>query len=183
MVLSNINKAYSFYSKHIYDEEKMKLLEENRLPIAGSVPSVLWELFGALLTGRTGAGATGADLQGWEVKSSKHLGSYEYQYHINTGLDKLREDCIVNHLFFSYSETYKDVAVRVMRGSDLASRYFQKWEPDYISNYNPDIPANQRRQRFRKSIPYGYVQEHGTLVMKIESGVLITDSDSEQSRD
>ena len=32
--------------------------------------------------------------------------------------------------------------------------------------------ASDRRQRFRKSIPYGHVQSHGELVLKIENGVI-----------
>lgn len=171
--MSSIDKAFKFYSRHIYDEEKIGLLNKHKLKIAGSVPSVIWELFGAILTERSGAGTTGADLQGWEVKSAKASGSYEYQYHLNTGAAKLKEDCEVNHLFCSYSETYKDVVVRVMHGADLADKYFKAWEPDYIKNYGASVPDSQRRQRFRKSVSFGYVEDEGILVLKIENSKLV----------
>lgn len=175
--MSNIDVAYNFYSKHIYDEEKIKLLTKYNLKIAGSVPSVLWELFGALITGRPGNGITGADLIGWEVKSAKFGGSFEYQYHLNTGANKLKEDCIVNHLFCSYSETYKDVVVQAMRGNTLQKKYFKAWEPQYASNYDAKIPSDKRRQRFRKSISHGYVNTNGMLILSIENGKLVNRED------
>lgn len=166
--MSSIDKAFEVYIRHIYDKDKIRLLTENRLKIAGFVPSVLWELFGVVLTGCLGRGLTGADLLGWEVKSAKAGGSYEYQYHLNTGAKKLKDDCEVNHLFCTYSETYKDVVVRVIRGQDLAGKFFKSWEPDYLKNYDASVPASKRRQRFRKSISLGYVKENGVLVLEIE---------------
>lgn len=177
--MSSIDSAFKFYSQHIYDEEKIDLLKKHKLKISGSVPSVLWELFGALLTERSGAGTTGADLVGWEVKSAKTGGSYEYQYHLNTGEAKLKEDCEVNHLFFSYSETYKDVVVRAMQGKELARNYFNVWKPDYLKNYDSSVPKEQRRQRFRKSISFGYVETKGILILKISDGKLIFRDDKE----
>ncbi len=170
--MSNVDEAYRFYSRHIYDEEKIRLLEKYNLQIVGSVPPVLWELFGALLTGRSGAGATGAGLIGWEVKSARQGGSYEYQYHLNTGAEKLKEDREVNHLFCAYSETYKNVSVRVIKGLDLSASFFDIWEPEYHLNYDSSAPSAQRRQRFRKNIPFGYVETNGVLVLKIEEGLL-----------
>lgn len=170
--MSSIDKAYELYVRYIYDEEKIWLLSEYNLKIAGSVPSVLWELFGALLTERSGSGLTGADLLGWEVKSAKVGGSFEYQYHLNTGAAKLKEDCEVNHLFCTYSETYKDVVVRVMSGKDLAEKYFKLWEPDYLKNYDSSVHDSQRRQRFRRNISFGYVEANGELVLKIEDCVI-----------
>jgi len=170
--MSSIDKAFDLYCHHIYDEEKIRLLTENNLKVAGSVSSVMWELFGALLTERSGEGVTGVDLQGWEVKSAKDGGSYEYQYHLNTGAAKLKEDCEVNHLFCTYSETYKDVVVRVMSGKDLATNFFKRWEPEYLKNYDVSVPDAERRQRFRKSISFGFVKKNGVLVFEIENGKL-----------
>ncbi len=167
--MSGIDVAFSIYRNHIYDEHKIKLLTQHNLKIAGSVHSVIWELFGASLTGRSGTGTTGADLNGWEVKSAKLDGSYEYQYHLNSGLEKLHEDCKVNHLFCSYSETYKDVFVRAIHGSNL-EHIFLSWENDLIKNYNSSTPADQRRQRFRKNISYGYVVKHGVPILTISNG-------------
>lgn len=176
--MKSIDKAYQFYNRHIYDEEKIKLLELHNLKVAGSVPSVLWELFGALLTERTGSGLVGADLQGWEVKSAKEGGSYEYQYHLNTGTFKLKEDCVINHLFCIYSKTYEDVIVKAIEGKYLADNYFKLWEPLYLKNYDISIDKSQRRQRFRKSIPSGYVEKNGILVMQIRDGNLIYRDDN-----
>lgn len=175
--MSKIDDAYEFYSRHIYDEEKIRLLRENNLKLAGSVPSVMWELFGAILTGRSGNGATGADLNGWEVKSAKIGGSFEYQYHLNTGAEKLKDDCKVSHLFCTYSETYKDVSVRVMKGNDLAKNFFKKWEPEYFLNYDSSAPANERRQRFRKNIPYTHVENNGQVILEIKDGLIVNKND------
>jgi len=169
--MSSIDTAFRFYSRHIYDKEKMDLLSQHKLPIAGSVPSVLWELFGALLTGRGGTGATGADLQGWEVKSASENGSYEYQYHLNTGANKLAEDCVVNHLFCSYSNQYRNVVVKAMNGSELAEEFFKSWMPSYQQNYTAS-EQRVRRQRFRKSIGFQVVQRRGTPILTIENGIL-----------
>ena len=171
--MSSIDRAFEIYTRHIYDLERINLLTQHNLKVAGSVPSVMWELFGALLTERSGSGLTGADLVGWEVKSSKRGGSYEYQYHLNTGAIKLKEDCLVNHLFCTYSETYKDVEVRVIKGGDLASKYFMHWEPEYLKNYDISVPVLQRRQRFRKAISFGHVKKNGEIVLKIENGKLV----------
>lgn len=176
--MDSIDKAYQFYTRHIYDQEKISLLEAHNLKVAGSVPSVLWELFGALLTQRLGSGLIGADLQGWEVKSAKEGGSYEYQYHLNTGSSKLLEDCEVNHLFCMYSKTYENVVVRAIQGKDLAENFFKLWQPHYTKNYDVSIDKSQRRQRFRKIISGGYVEKNGILIMEIKEGELIS-SDNE----
>lgn len=171
--MDNIDKAYDFYSKHIYDKEKISLLTEYNLKTAGFVPSVLWELFGALITGKKGTGLTGADLDGWEVKSSAGTGSFEYQYHLNTGRPKLIEDCQVKHLFCSYSKDYKNVIVRMMEGEDLREQFFDKWLPQYEKNYDRSIDPTARRQRFRKSIPFGHVSRNGKLVLEIKNTELV----------
>jgi hypothetical protein len=171
MDMNSIDAANNFYKRHIYDLEKINLLRKYNLKIAGSVPPVLWELFGSLLTERQGAGTTGADLRGWEVKSAKRGSSYEYQYHLNTGAQKLKDDSKVNHLFCSYSETYEDVIVRAIKGADL-DKYFKAWGPAYHDNYSSQSPST-RRQRFRKSIPYGLVEQKGTLILEISGGGLM----------
>lgn len=176
--MSKIDDAYQLYADHIYDPRKIFLLTKHNLKIAGSVPSVLWELFGSILTGRTGAGTVGADLNGWEVKSSIEGGAYEYQYHLKTGAKKLGEDCLVNHLFCSYSETYKNVSVFAIKGSQLGEYFFQQWMPQYEINYSISVPANQRRQRFRKSITSSYVEKNGSKILRIENGKLISRCDN-----
>ncbi len=176
--MSSIDNAFDLYTKHIYDQEKIALLKEYNLKIAGSVSSVMWELFGAVLTGQKAEGITGADLKGWEIKSAKQGGSYEYQYHLNTGLAKLEEDCLVNHLFCRYSAEYENVTVRMIQGSTLASLYFNKWKPAYESNYDKNAPTGIRQQRFRKNISHGFVEREGELILKIENGKLTYRNDN-----
>ncbi|HCG6983257.1 TPA: hypothetical protein NJ311_003617 [Vibrio parahaemolyticus] len=168
-----IGAAFAFYRKHIHKVELINLLEEHRLKVPGLVPSVLWELFASILTGQKGTGNTGADLQGWEVKSATMNSSFEYQYHLNTGLEKLEEDCIVNHLFCSYSKDYSKVNVMVMKGNDLAIPYFHQWRNGYEHNYDRNVDASTRRQRYRKAIPYGHVKRNGEVILTIENGQLI----------
>lgn len=171
--MNNIDQAYACYENHIYNEDAIRLLTEHNLKVAGSVAPVLWELFGALLTGNDGNGVTGADLVGWEVKSAILNSSFEYQYHLNTGEHKLKEDCKVTHLFCAYSRNYENVIVKAIRGMVLAPIYFKPWVPLYRQNYNKTAPSEQRRQRFRKSISSGFVSEHGLPILEIKNGILI----------
>ena len=175
---NTLDNAFVFYSRHIYDEEKINLLRSHNLKVAGHVPSVLWELFGSILTGRRGNGVTGADFQGWEVKSSALRSAYEYQYHLNTGEAKLLEDCEVNHLFCSYSTDYRDLVVKAIPGSALKEPFFDAWLPDYRANYDRTVGSASRRQRFRKSISYGFVQEHGRTILEVRSGEIYSRNDS-----
>ena len=69
--MSRIDEVFQFYKEHICDEKKLDLLRSYNLKVTGSVSSVMWELFGAILTGRSSTGVTGADLSGWEIKSAK----------------------------------------------------------------------------------------------------------------
>lgn len=168
---TGIDAAMAFYKQLIVDDDRIKLLQMHDMKVAGSVPSVMWELFGAILTGKRGTGgAAGADLDGWEVKSAKFGGSFEYQYHLNTGLQKLEEDCLVNHLFCSYSEDYSVIEVRVIKGAALAEKYFKAWIPLYLENYNQEVESSARRQRFRKSIAKGTVSDLGLLILEVKDG-------------
>ncbi|HEG0621217.1 TPA: hypothetical protein SB604_002656 [Yersinia enterocolitica] len=178
MSSSTLDDAYSFYANHIYDEEIINLLQQHNLKVAGYVPSVIWELFGSILTGRKGNGITGADLQGWEVKSSTWGGSFEYQYHLNTGEHKLHEDCVVNHLFCSYSPNYREVVVKVIPGPELKERFFDVWLPEYLTNYDRTALSTARRQRFRKAIPFGFVQQNGRTLLEVRGGIMYSKNDS-----
>ena len=172
--------AFDFYQTHINRSEFFLLLKEHNLKTSGSVPSITWELFGSILTGRKGKDGYGADLEGIEIKSAIAGSSFEYQYHLNTGLDKLREDQIVDHFFFSYSADYQSFQVYFVDGKSL-SPFFSKWIPEYIKNYNKaegaaSLDASARRQRFRRSIPFGWVSKNGRLVMEVTEGKLVLPS-------
>ena len=67
-------------------------VNEDNLEASDSVLSIAWELFGSILTGKKGTAGYGADLDGIEIKSAIAGSSFEYQYHLHTGLAKLKED-------------------------------------------------------------------------------------------
>lgn len=164
----NYRDAFAYYDRFINQEERFDLLRTHQFPVAGSVPSIDWELFGSILTGEQGKQGYGSDLASYEIKSAVGTGSFEYQYHLLGGPKKLKEDMVVDHIFISYSADYAGVIVRLVRGVDLAL-IFQKWEPDLIANYSVIPP----KQRFRRSVAYGTVARLGEVIMRIESGLLV----------
>lgn len=145
--------------------------------LSGSIPSIAWELFGSVLTGKRGSSGYGADLEGVEIKSAIAGSSFEYQYHLNTGLKKLKEDQSVDHFFCAYSPDYQSFQIFFADGRLLAP-FFNKWIPEYNKNYNKaegagSLDASVRRQRFRRSIPFGWVSKNGRLVMQVTEGRLV----------
>ena len=44
--------AFDFYQTHINRSDFFTLLKEHNLKTSGSVPSITWELFGSILTGK-----------------------------------------------------------------------------------------------------------------------------------
>lgn len=164
----NLKEAHEFYSKFIYNEELQAILAKHNFHAAGSVPSKLWEVFAAILTGDDGKGGYGADLKHHEVKSAKNGGSFEYQYHLKAGKVKLEEDMTVNHIFISYSPDYKNVDVRMVEGSKLKEK-FEEWRPGLIKNYDGPDP----KQRYRKSVANGFVKKNGVLILKTQDGNLV----------
>lgn len=181
----HFHAAFEFYQNHINRTDFFQLLNSHSLKISGSVPPIAWELFGSVLTGKKGKSGYGADLEGVEIKSAIAGSSFEYQYHLNTGLDKLKEDQSVDHLFCSYASNYKSFQVYFMHGNTLAP-YFTRWIPEYLKNYNKNVGAaslesSSRRQRFRRSVPYGWVAKNGLFLMKVEEGRLIFPESSSAS--
>lgn len=173
----HFQKAFEFYLNHINRTDFFQLLNSRGLKTSGSVPSIAWELFGSILTGKRGKSGYGADLEGVEIKSAIEGGSFEYQYHLNTGPDKLKEDRSVDHFFCSYAPDYLSFKVYLVGGKKLAP-YIDKWIPEYLKNYNKSegataLEASSRRQRFRRSVSFGWVKKCGRLVMKVDGGRLV----------
>ena len=160
-----VSKAYDFYKKFIYNEELQGLLRKHQRHVAGSVPPIYWELFGAILTGDKGKDGYGSDLEHHEVKSSVGSNSFEYQYHLHGGKQKLIEDANVDHVFISYSPDYKDIDVRLVKGAALKEK-FESWMPGLVKNYN----GKNRRQRYRKSISFGTVSKLGKVILRVRDG-------------
>lgn len=169
----NFHAAFDYYQDHIYRSDFFTLLESHNLKISGSIPSVAWELFGSILTGQKGVEGYGTDLDGIEIKSAKTGSGFEYQYHLNSGLEKLEEDMQVDHFFCCYSSDYSNVKVYHLPGEELAPDFFAKWIPLYKKNYSKKVDKSKRRQRFRKSVSNGFVTQNGTCVMEIENRSMI----------
>lgn len=168
MVKYRIKEAAAFYKKFIYNEEHQALFKKHNLHIAGSVPSIDWELFGAILTDDKGKAGYGSDLEHYEIKSSVDGASFEYQYHLHGGMTKLKEDMEVTHIFVSYSPDYKNLEVRVVEGAQLKD-VFSSWLPGLRANYE----GENRKQRYRKSISYGRVCREGKMILKVQNGALV----------
>ena len=79
------------------------------------------------------------------------------------GLDKLAKDAEVGHLFFDYFDNLNEVDLRYLHGSDM-TEFFGRWLDEYPDPYP---------QRYRKSIPYGFVREHGALLMTLKNGEVV----------
>jgi hypothetical protein len=123
-----------------------------------------WEVFASMLVKDLGRKfGAGIDLANYEVKSAKRLASYEYQYHKNTGREKLSRDMEVGHLFFDYFDNLREVDLRYLHGSTL-KEFFGKWLSEYPEPYG---------QRYRKNIPYGFVKKNGMLLMTLKDGEVI----------
>ncbi len=117
-----------------------------------------WELFAAILlrSAKNAETRYGHDLAAAEVKSARVGSSFEYQYHLNTGVAKLDAEYTISHVFVSYDES--SVTVRLISGQILQP-IFESWREGLLSNYDASNPS--RRQRFRKNIPYGVVIREG----------------------
>ena len=159
---------FEYYAKHINRTERFNLLRLFNFSIAGSIPNVDWELFGAILTNNQKKHGYGTDLEYYEIKSAVIGNSFEYQYHLHGGESKLNEDIQTNHIFISYASNYQDIIVRLVLGQQLAT-IFEGWREGLIQNYTGINP----RQRYRKSISYTTITKLGLIIMQIGDGQLI----------
>jgi len=121
-----------------------------------------WEVFASILVKDVGKKlASGIDLAGHEVKSAEKEGSFEYQYHKNTGRAKLRDDMQAGHLFFTHADNLRLVELRYLHGRDLKTDFFEKWLQEFPDPY----PL-----RYRKNIPFRWVKDNAQLLMRLEDG-------------
>jgi hypothetical protein len=93
-------------------------------------------------------------------------GSFEYQYHRNRGLDKLTDDRAVDHIFVARSENYTNVEAWLIERTKMIST-FDRWLPELLQNYE-----TAQRQRFRRSVTYGFVKSQGIRLLEISDGAL-----------
>lgn len=161
-------EAISFYRTYIleYSRNKASIHEQYGFSLQGSVGSKDWEVFAAILVNDRARRGDGADLENYEVKSATIGSSFEYQYHRNRGLDKLTEDRDVDHIFVARSETYMNVEVWLVERTKMVP-IFDRWLPELLQNYE-----TAERQRFRRSVTYGFVKSQGVRLLEISSGEL-----------
>lgn len=159
---SNVNAAYDFFLNHMYNplQSKKPIYEARGVRLGCIVPPSDWEVFASILVDRKGNGTnSGVDLIGYEVKSAHNSGNYEYQYHKDTGLQKLANDSFSDHLFIDHSDFLNKVVVRFLYGSQAKELYFDKW----LSNYPNPYP-----QRYRKNIPYKWVVNNAKVLLVLD---------------
>lgn len=113
----DFEKALMFFHAYMYGplQGKLRLYRARDVRSAGKALSSDWEVFASILVKDVGTKLTkGVDLSKYEVKSAENGGSYEYQYHRNTGKQKLEDDIRVGHLFFDTEPTAPLAAARAL---------------------------------------------------------------------
>jgi hypothetical protein len=137
----------------------IKTYKQYGFSVNGLVSSNDWEVFAAILFDETKKDK-GSDLQNYEVKSAINGGSFEYQYHKESGFDKIDEEKGVKHLFISYDRGYENISVRIIPGEQLSQK-FDSWKEGLRENYD------KGKQRYRKNISYGFVKKEARLLFEI----------------
>ncbi len=66
----------------------------------------------------------------------------------------------VGHLFFDHRNSLRQVDLRYAHSSSM-KQFFAKWLEDYPDPYP---------QRYRKNIPFGWIEESGILLMTLTEG-------------
>lgn len=163
-----VQEVYSFYRTYIleYSRNKAEIYERYGFSLQGSVGPKDWEVFAAILLNDRARRGDGADLENYEVKSATIGSSFEYQYHRNRGLNKLTDDRDVDHIFVARSENYMNVEVWLVERTKMIPM-FDRWLPELLQNYE-----TAERQRFRRSVTYGFVKSQGVRLLAISSGEL-----------
>ena len=162
----DFEKSLMFFHAYMFGplQGKLRLYGSRKIPPGSVALSSDWEVFASILVNDLGRKfGAGVDLTNYEVKSAKRGGSYEYQYHKETGREKLAKDGEVGHLFFDYFDNLREVDLRYAHGSQLGE-FFKQWIVDYPDPYP---------QRYRRSIPYGWVKKQAALLMTLRDGEVV----------
>ncbi len=160
----DFEKALMFFHAYMYGplQGKLRLYRARDVHAVGKVMTSDWEVFASILVKDVGSKlAKGIDLSGYEVKSAENEGAFEYQYHKDSGREKLEADMAAGHLFFTHKNNLRRVELRYINGHELKTEFFGPWLEAFPDPY---------QQRYRKSIPFGWVKNNGLLLMKIEDG-------------
>lgn len=159
----DFEKALMFFHAYMYGplQGKLRLYSARSVHAPGAAMPSDWEVFASILVRDLGKKlAAGIDLGQYEVKSAFAGGSYEYQYHKNTGKEKLKRDASVGHLFFDHRDNLRHVDLRYAHGSSM-KEFFTKWLKEYPDPYP---------QRYRKNIPFQWVTKNAVLLMTLDDG-------------
>jgi hypothetical protein len=160
----DFEKALMYFHAYMYGplQGKLRLYAARNIRAAGGTTMASdWEVFASILVRDLGQKlAAGVDLSNFEVKSAAAGGNYEYQYHKESGQQKLAHDMKVGHLFFEHADNLRVVHLRYAHGRQM-KKFFTQWRADWPEPY---------QQRYRKNIPYGWVRDNGTLLMTITNG-------------
>ena len=165
----DVEKALIYFHAYMYGPLRGKV----RLYTARGVsPRVAmsedWELFASILVRDRGMPTqSGLDLERYEVKSATYRSAFEYQYHRNSWREKLEADRAAGHLFISHKDLLRLVEVRYCDGSDLRE-FFDAWQAERPY-------SDQGQQRFRRSVPFGWVRRNAALLLRIEDGEVTED--------
>ncbi len=157
-------KALMFFHAYMYGpiQGKLRLYAARNIRAGSLITPSDWEVFASILVKDVGTKmGAGIDLAKYEVKSATAGGSYEYQYHKNTGLEKLAKDMTVGHLFFDHADFLARVDLRYADGAAMKGEFFEPW----LNKYPDPYP-----QRYRKQVPFHWVKKNGVLLMSIEDG-------------
>jgi hypothetical protein len=166
----DFEKSLMFFHAYMYGplQGKLRIYGARKIREGSVVTPSDWEVFASMLVNDLGSKlAAGIDLANYEVKSAKRGGSYEYQYHKESGFEKLLKDAKVGHLFFDYSENLGEIDLRYLHGTQLSASYFDEWRNEFQGWYE------RGKQRFRRSIPYGVVKNQGKLLMTLSDGEVV----------
>ena len=168
-------KAMEFYNTHLLqsNSELDPLLRTYNFK--SELPAWKWELFVAILVGdiataKRRRGTRGADLLRHEVKSAQNGRDFEYQYHKKSWREKLEKEPLINHVYISYWENFKDFDVRLIPGK-LLQHHFDTWRPQIAEAYECEKP----KQRFRRRVGFKEIVEKGQLILKVRSGKALLD--------
>jgi hypothetical protein len=160
----DFEKALMFFHAYMYGplHGKLRLYEARGVRAVGKAQPSDWEVFASILVKDLGTKlGKGVDLSRHEVKSAEKGGSYEYQYHKNSGRAKLLDDMQKGHLFFDHRDNLRIVDLRYASGKQLA-KHFEKWLGQ--------LPDPYEGQRFRRNVPFKWVRDNATLLMSLRNG-------------
>ena len=161
----DVENALIFFHAYMYGplQGKLRLYRARELHPRMAM-SEDWEVFASILVRDTGsAGMSGLDLEQYEVKSVQGTSSgFEYQYHRDSWQVKLAADRQAGHLFVVHQEGLRHVEVHYCDGEQLDD-YFEKWEGE-------EPYADDRQQRFRRTVGQNVIRQRGTLILRIEDG-------------